>query len=83
MTINQFINKTSRSNIPHLVYPFDLNHGEMMMINAVYFRGLWHKRFAADRTRLERFYSTRQKQYFVDMMSQEGEFKTGDLQLVN
>ncbi|XP_037791137.1 leukocyte elastase inhibitor-like [Penaeus monodon] len=77
VTINQFINKTSRGNIPHLVYPFDLNQGEMMMINAVYFRGLWHKRFAADRTRLERFYSTRQKQYFVDMMSQEGEFKTG------
>lgn len=51
----------------------------MVLLNAVYFKGLWKQQFYPASTRKETFYVSPHRRSIVDMMSQTGDFRYGDI----
>jgi serpin B len=73
-TINNWVSQNTKRKIPAIIdriNPADV----MFLINAVYFKGQWEKKFKKELTENEPFYPLSGPQKDVPMMSQSGDFQ--------
>jgi serine protease inhibitor len=73
-TINNWVSKNTQGKIPTIIDEID---GQMVMylINAIYFKGLWSKKFDKTLTKNEPFYLASGSPKQVPMMSQAGDYR--------
>ncbi|XP_042870167.1 leukocyte elastase inhibitor A-like [Penaeus japonicus] len=76
-TINRFVKGTTRGKIPKLVEAEDLTSSMMVLINAVFFKGLWKMQFDPKDTRPSPFTTPSGATEEVDMMRVESAFNIG------
>jgi len=72
-TINDWVSRNTKGKIPTIIdkiNPQDV----MFLINAIYFKGLWEKKFEKTLTKDEPFYLPSGAQKQVPMMSQSGSY---------
>ncbi|WP_050785791.1 serpin family protein [Pedosphaera parvula] len=78
-TINQWVDENTRHKIPEIVGPGDLNAStRMVLVNAIYFKGLWNTPFQESATRQDKFHVNAQRMLTVPFMNREGSFKYGE-----
>jgi serine protease inhibitor len=76
--INNFVNESTKGNIPVLLSPGDVTgETKIVLANAAYFKGSWASKFDAKDTKREIFYSRPDELHFVEMMSKNGSFNHG------
>ncbi|XP_075970413.1 antichymotrypsin-2-like isoform X1 [Anticarsia gemmatalis] len=77
--INAWVQLHTNNRIKNLVQPSTFN-GEIaaILVNAIYFKGNWKKRFNAFSTRELDFYSSEVKKSVIPMMYQRNHFKYGE-----
>ncbi|XP_037790779.1 LOW QUALITY PROTEIN: leukocyte elastase inhibitor A-like [Penaeus monodon] len=78
--INRFVSDTTRGKIPEIVSANSVSGAVMVLVNAVYFKGLWERQFKVENTAPQRFFVTPNRHAMVPMMSQESGFKYGESQ---
>ncbi|KAK8741756.1 hypothetical protein OTU49_002378 [Cherax quadricarinatus] len=76
-TINTFVSETTKGRITSLVEPSHVSQAKMVLANAAFFKGTWQYQFKPSQTRKNLFYATPEDYYFVDMMTQKGNFRHG------
>jgi serpin B len=87
--INAWIGRETRGKITNAVAPEDLQRPDpifVVLVNAVYFHGLWHEPFDRAATMDERFRAPHRKRLKVPMMSQQGTYfyaVDGEMQAVS
>jgi serine protease inhibitor len=72
-TINNWVSRNTKSKIPSImnrINPDDV----MFLINAIYFKGQWEKKFKKELTKNEPFYPLAGPQKEIPMMSQWGNY---------
>jgi serpin B len=75
-TINAWVEKQTRQKIQDLLPPGILDSAtQLVLTNAIYFKGKWTKPFKKDSTRNEDFRITAEQKVPVSMMHQTGDFK--------
>ncbi|XP_059620814.1 serine protease inhibitor 88Ea-like [Phlebotomus argentipes] len=75
LTINKWVENVTKENIKEILVPGSLSaQTTVVLANAAYFKGSWASKFEADKTQKEIFYSSSEKQTFVDMMNKKGYF---------
>jgi serpin B len=72
-TINRWVSEKTNGKITQIVDKIDPQK-VMFLINAVYFKGQWQKRFEKTRTKEQPFYLTGGRQKPVPMMAQSGNY---------
>lgn len=73
--INKFVENVTDNNIKDILIPGTITQAtDLVVANAAYFKGQWASKFNADDTFKAIFYSTPEKQNFVDMMYKKGVF---------
>ncbi|CAG7786209.1 unnamed protein product [Allacma fusca] len=78
--INGWVEQITRNKIQNLVSPDDLNAlTRLVLVNAIYFKGLWENKFDPEYTRQEQFYVSPTKNVTVDMMKKESDYPYVDL----
>lgn len=76
--INKFVENVTENNIKDILIPGTITQNtDLVVANAAYFKGQWASKFNADETIKAIFYSTPEKQHFVDMMTKKGVFNHG------
>ena len=78
--INEWVEKRTKQKIKDLVKPdsFDVKT-KLVLVNAIYFKADWAKKFDKRLTKKKRFYTTEVGgQPLVSMMAMEDFFKVGD-----
>ncbi|GCB68255.1 glia-derived nexin [Scyliorhinus torazame] len=76
--INQWTNNQTRGMITNLVSPETLGEAtRLVVVNAIFFKGLWKSRFLPENTRNRDFYAADGNVYQVPMMSQKSTFNFG------
>ncbi|GAB0088850.1 Serine protease inhibitor 88Ea [Sergentomyia squamirostris] len=74
-TINKWVEDVTKNNIKDILIPGSLSaQTTVVLANAAYFKGSWASKFLANETKKEIFYSSSEKQTFVDMMHKKGYF---------
>jgi serpin B len=73
-TINNWVSRNTESKIPSIINRIDPDH-VMFLINAIYFKGQWEKKFKKELTKNEPFYPLSGPQKEVPMMSQSGDYQ--------
>jgi serine protease inhibitor len=73
-TINNWVSKNTQGKIPSIVDQID-SQMVMYLINAVYFKGLWTKKFDKAQTKNEPFYLSSGSPKQMPMMSQSGDYR--------
>src|SRR5215813_8952725 len=73
-TINNWVSRNTESKIPSIINRIDPDH-VMFLINAIYFKGQWEKKFKKELTKNEPFYPLSGPQKGVSMMSQSGDYQ--------
>jgi serine protease inhibitor len=73
-TINNWVSRNTESKIPSIINRIDPDH-VMFLINAIYFKGQWEKKFKKELTKNEPFYPLSGPQKGVPMMSQSGDYQ--------
>jgi serine protease inhibitor len=73
-TINNWVSRNTKRKIPAIIDQIDPNE-VMFLINAIYFKGQWEKKFKKELTNNEPFYSLSGPQKNVPMMSQSGDYQ--------
>jgi serine protease inhibitor len=73
-TINNWVSRNTESKIPSIINRIDPHH-VMFLINAIYFKGQWEKKFKKELTKNEPFYPLSGPQKEVPMMSQSGDYQ--------
>uniref|UniRef100_A0A8B9FXW5 Serpin domain-containing protein n=1 Tax=Amazona collaria TaxID=241587 RepID=A0A8B9FXW5_9PSIT len=78
-SINQWVKNETRGMIDQVVAPDDIDGGltRLVLVNAVYFKGLWKSRFRPENTKKRPFYGADGKTYQVPMLSQLSIFRCG------
>ncbi|ROT62953.1 putative serine proteinase inhibitor, partial [Penaeus vannamei] len=76
--INSFVSDTTRGKIPQLVSADSVSGAVMVLVNAVYFKGVWDRQFQVENTAPQKFFVTPNSPATVPMMNQEGKFKYGE-----
>lgn len=79
--INSFVSDTTRGKIPQLVSADSVSGAVMVLVNAVYFKGVWDRQFQVENTAPQKFFVTPNSPATVPMMNQEGKFKYGKVSL--
>ncbi len=72
-TINRWVSEKTNGKITQIIDKIDPQK-VMFLINAVYFKGQWQKRFEKTRTKEQPFYLTGGRQKPVPMMAQSGNY---------
>ena len=72
--INRSIRKKTEGMIPQALH-FLAPHTRMILLNAIFFKGMWASKFKKYATQTARFYTTRGRRIKVNMMYQEGRFR--------
>jgi serine protease inhibitor len=73
-TINGWAKKSTHGLIPAIVTPEDLNQGDLLLMDAVYFKGKWSNEFEKYITRQADFTLLDGKRKSVQMMEREGDY---------
>jgi serine protease inhibitor len=73
-TINSWVEKNTQGKIPSIIDQID-SQMVMYLINAIYFKGLWAKKFDKARTKDEPFYLSSGSQEQQPLMSQSGDYR--------
>ncbi|XP_042888840.1 leukocyte elastase inhibitor-like [Penaeus japonicus] len=76
--INQFVSETTRGKIQQIVSASKVSGAVMVLVNAVYFKGLWEHQFKLENTAQERFFVAPNNPSMVPMMSQKDKFRYGE-----
>ncbi|XP_069720577.1 glia-derived nexin isoform X1 [Phaenicophaeus curvirostris] len=78
-SINQWVKNETRGMIDQVVTPDDIGGSltRLVLVNAVYFKGLWKSRFRPQNTKKRPFYGADGKTYQVPMLSQLSIFRCG------
>uniref|UniRef100_A0A7M4E931 Serpin family E member 2 n=2 Tax=Longirostres TaxID=1298654 RepID=A0A7M4E931_CROPO len=78
-SINQWVKNETRGMIDKILSPDDIDAAltRLVLVNAVYFKGLWKSRFRPENTRKRPFYGADGKTYQVPMLSQLSVFRCG------
>lgn len=77
-SINQWVKNETRGMIDQVVAPDDIDSlTRLVLVNAVYFKGLWKSRFRPENTKKRPFYGADGKTYQVPMLSQLSIFRCG------
>ncbi|XP_049800491.1 leukocyte elastase inhibitor-like isoform X2 [Schistocerca nitens] len=83
-TINDWVEKKTNNKIKDIIPPGILNDlTRMVLVNAIYFKGDWLKKFEEDRTSPLPFHSAVGQSKNVDMMFLEEEFKYTEINDLN
>ncbi|XP_049775719.1 leukocyte elastase inhibitor-like isoform X3 [Schistocerca cancellata] len=83
-TINDWVEKKTNNKIKDIIPPGILNDlTRMVLVNAIYFKGDWLKKFEEDRTLPLPFHSAVGQSKNVDMMFLEEEFKYTEINDLN
>ncbi|XP_051467309.1 ovalbumin-like [Apus apus] len=78
--INSWVESQTNGMIKNILQPSSVNsQTEMVLVNAIYFRGLWQKAFKDEDTQAVPFRITEQESKPVQMMHQIGSFKVADI----
>ncbi|MCL4139700.1 UNVERIFIED_CONTAM: hypothetical protein GTU68_013279 [Idotea baltica] len=75
--INDFVSNVTKARIPEIVAPGDVSNSRMALVNAAFFKGTWLYQFKNSATEKKLFYASPKDYYFVEMMSQKGNFRSG------
>lgn len=75
--INQWVKDQTRGNISEIVSGAGLKGARLVLTNAIFFKGMWQKRFPAENTQPGSFYLDSGEQISVPMMRLKEEFKIG------
>jgi serpin B len=74
-TINQWIEKNTADKIRNLLVPGDIGPDtQMVLTNAIYFKGNWASQFEKDRTQKRPFQISPEKSVEIEMMAHKGPF---------
>lgn len=63
--------------------PDDVTLARVAFVSAVFFKGFWETRLAADKKRREEFYLSPERLAFVDMMAETGNYVMYNCAVVN
>jgi serine protease inhibitor len=75
-TINAWVEKQTKNKIKDLLKPGILDENtRLVLVNAIYFKGNWIKKFNKKKTKNAPFHSTADLTLTVPMMRQKGDFK--------
>jgi serpin B len=81
-TINQWVDENTRHKIPEIIGPGDLNAStRMVLVNAIYFKGLWNTPFQESATQPDKFHVDAKRMVTVPFMNRQGSFKYGGNEL--
>ena len=71
-TINKWVEDQTNNKIKNLISPNSLNRDtRMVLVNAIYFKGIWEKKFVPERTGNKEFHLDAKNSIVVDMMEIE------------
>jgi serine protease inhibitor len=73
-TINNWVSRNTQGKIPSIIEQID-SQMVMYLINAIYFKGLWARKFDKAKTKNEPFYLSSGSQKQMPMMSQSGDYR--------
>ena len=80
LTINNWVEDRTREKIKDLIRPDDLTDlTRLVLVNAIYFKGIWANQFRADNTREMPFHVTASKTIQAPMMSRQLECRYASL----
>ncbi|CAH1244689.1 SERPINB9 [Branchiostoma lanceolatum] len=75
-SINNWVEEQTQNKIQDLLAPGTVTPATMLvLVNAIYFKGSWERKFDESRTRLGTFHVSRDEKVEVPMMHQQGRFK--------
>ncbi|XP_045471143.1 antichymotrypsin-2-like isoform X11 [Harmonia axyridis] len=75
-TINSWVEQKTVNKIKNLISPDDLDAlTRLVLVNAIYFKGSWHRKFQKSDTRTEPFYLNEKDTIDVQMMHIEKSFR--------
>lgn len=73
--INNWVENVTQGEIKDLLIPGSITKNTKLAIaNAAYFKGTWQSKFKPENTKKDIFYTSTERQDFVDMMHVEGTF---------
>ncbi|XP_037790777.1 leukocyte elastase inhibitor-like [Penaeus monodon] len=75
--INSFVKNATEGKIQQAVNPGFLSRVRMLIVNAIYFKGLWEHQFRVADTSKAEFFTTPTQVSMVDMMTQRAYFRNG------
>ncbi|XP_066945268.1 LOW QUALITY PROTEIN: leukocyte elastase inhibitor-like [Macrobrachium rosenbergii] len=76
--MNAFVKETTRGLISNIVTEDMVAEANMVLINAVYFKGFWKQEFKKSNTNKKDFFVAPSNKISIDMMSQVSDFKYGE-----
>jgi serpin B len=77
--INQWVDQSTRHKITDVIPPNTLDaFTRLVLVNAIYFKGVWDTPFPEYATRPDRFYPAPGKEITVPFMQVEGDFNWGE-----
>ncbi|XP_055923317.1 serine protease inhibitor 88Ea [Eupeodes corollae] len=75
LQINNWVSEVTKNEIPEILNAGDIDtETNLVLANAAYFKGQWESKFDANDTTQEVFYTSSNKQTFVDMMHKNGTY---------
>ncbi|XP_026470368.1 serine protease inhibitor 42Dd-like [Ctenocephalides felis] len=79
--INTWVEKKTHHKILHLIKAGDIDqNARMVLVNALYFKGLWEKQFEIENTQDKPFYVTETETKNVSMMHIKNKFRYGEFE---
>ncbi|XP_069890545.1 antithrombin-III isoform X3 [Dipodomys merriami] len=76
VTINNWVANKTEGRITNVIPPDAINElTVLVLVNTIYFKGLWKSKFSPENTKKETFYKGDDKSCSVSMMYQEGKFR--------
>ncbi|XP_036128836.1 antithrombin-III isoform X1 [Molossus molossus] len=76
MTINQWVSNKTEGRITDVIPQDAINEFTVLvLVNTIYFKGLWKSKFSPENTRKEPFYKADGESCSASMMYQEGRFR--------
>lgn len=79
-TINKWVEEKTHDKIKDLVSADSINGDtRLVLVNAIYFKGDWEKKFSPEATFKQDFFTSKTKSVQVDMMHKTAKFRYGEL----
>lgn len=76
--INKWVEDKTNNKIKDLISPDNIDdYTRLVLVNAIYFKGSWAKKFDKENTMKENFYYSENDSTKVDMMTQKSKFRYG------
>ncbi|XP_034935198.1 uncharacterized protein [Chelonus insularis] len=82
-TINQWCENKTNNRIKDVVQPDDLQGAMLVLVNAIYFKGNWVKKFDANLTKPMPFHINTRETKEVPMMKRKGRYNYGEVPGLN